>query len=231
VDAAWEALIASPTARTNFVSQLKTLMQGNTGTTADDIKGFNFDWERPSSAAEWGNYTQLAREVRTAINPLGMEVSVCDYGSTDTNWDATTQFDAKVYDQLFIMGYHYTALQNDGFATGKRNLVQQGTAKAFSNDQLAIGFGTYGTGGPSGMTSVGLDDILATGATLAYDQGTFTGTINGTSGTWTIESRSRSARRRSSPSIATCPACSAGRCTSTPRRLPGCIAWHSITRW
>ena len=210
VDAAWEALIASPTARTNFVSQLKTLMQGNTGTTADDIKGFNFDWERPSSAAEWGNYTQLAREVRTAINPLGMEVSVCDYGSTDTNWDATTQFDAKVYDQLFIMGYHYTALQNDGFATGKRNLVQQGTAKAFSNDQLAIGFGTYGTGGPSGMTSVGLDDILATGATLAYDQGTFTGTINGTSGTWTIESR-KQIREKAQLAI--------------DRNMPGLFSW------
>ena len=35
-----------------------------------------------------------------------MEVSVCDYGSTDTKWDDTALFDAKVYDQLFMMIYH-----------------------------------------------------------------------------------------------------------------------------
>ena len=94
-DATWESIIASPTNRANFISQLKTIMLGGAG-TADDIEGFNFDWERPNTAAEWGNYTQLARELRTAFeDPLtpttnNWEISVCDYGSTDSGWDDTT---------------------------------------------------------------------------------------------------------------------------------------------
>src|SRR3954454_1077305 len=121
-DTTWESIIASQANRTNFVTQLKNIMLGGAG-TADDVKGFNFDWERPSSATEWGNYTQLARELRAAINPLGMEVSVCDFGSASSLWDDTSLFDAKVYDQLFIMGYHYTASQNNGFANGHNALT------------------------------------------------------------------------------------------------------------
>ncbi|MGB7157658.1 MAG: glycosyl hydrolase family 18 protein [Tepidisphaeraceae bacterium] len=187
IDATWEALIANPTARANFVAQLKTLMQGGAG-TADDLKGFNFDWERPSNATEWGNYTQLARQLRTAINPLGMEISVCDYGSTDTTWDNTSLFDAKVYDQLFIMSYHLSTSSTSTYADQKLALTQQGAAKAFSDDQLAIGFGTWGDNGPA---TVGLDQIVATGANIAYNQGTFTGTVGSSTGTWTIESRER----------------------------------------
>jgi len=73
-DTTWESIVANPTYRQNFVTQLKAVMQGSAGTT-DDLKGFNFDWERPNTATEWGNYTQLARELGTAIHPLGMEVS------------------------------------------------------------------------------------------------------------------------------------------------------------
>lgn len=206
-DATWEALIASPTARATFVSQLKALMQGDAGTAADDIKGFNFDWERPSSATEWGNYTQLARELRTAINPLGMEISVCDYGSTDFNWDNTSLFDAKVYDQLFMMSYHLSASSTGTYATQKTQLTGQGAAKAFSDDQLAIGFGTWGTGGPSVK---GLDDIVATGANLAYDQGSFTGTVGSSTGTWTIESR-KQMREKAQLAI--------------DRNMPGMFSW------
>ena len=43
----WTALVNSPTARANFVSQLKTFMQAGRSTPA--IKGFNFDWELPTS--------------------------------------------------------------------------------------------------------------------------------------------------------------------------------------
>jgi len=189
-DATWKSIIGNSTYRANFISQLKTVMQGNAG-TADDLRGFNFDWERPDLAADWGNYTQLARELRAAINPLGMDVSVCDYGSTDTNWDDTTQFDAKVYDQLFMMVYHLSATSSASWADTKLALTQQGTAKAFSNDQIAIGIGTWGTGGPSTVT---LNAIVGAQPNLTYDAGTFTGTIkdiNGVTqtGTWTIESR------------------------------------------
>src|SRR4051812_32839552 len=62
-DATWESIVANPTYRQNFVTQLKNVMLGSAG-TADDLKGFNFDWERPNTATEWGNYTQLARELR-----------------------------------------------------------------------------------------------------------------------------------------------------------------------
>jgi hypothetical protein len=182
-DATWTALVNNPTARANFVSQLKAVMQGNGSTPA--IKGFNFDWERPSTAALWGNYTQLARELGTAIHPLGMDVSVCDYGYPDTNWDATTLFDARVYDQLFIMGYLYTASQNSTFATQHDALTQQGAAKAFTDAQTAIGIGTY----TAGTSVVGMSSIAAASPNLPYDAGSYTGTIGGTTGTWTFESR------------------------------------------
>ena len=183
-DATWTSIVNSPTARANFVSQLKTIMQGSAG-TADDLKGFNFDWERPSTAALWGNYTQLARELGDAIHPLGMEVSVCDYGYPDTKWDDTSLFDARVYDQLFIMGYLYTASQNSTFATQHDALTGQGTAKAFKDSQIAIGVGTYTTG----ASTLGISSIVAANPNLAYNAGSYTGTIGGTTGTWNFESR------------------------------------------
>ena len=193
-DATWTALINSPTARANFVSQLKTIMQGDRSTGA--LKGFNFDWERPSSAALWGNYTQLARELRAAINPLGMEVSVCDFGSTASSWDDTALFDAKVYDQLMMMVYHIGATSSGNWANTKKALTGQGAAKAFSDDQIGIGVGTYGDGvdpdgsGPlSKPGSVTLAQIVAANPNLPYDATTYTGTIAGKTGTWNIESR------------------------------------------
>ncbi len=139
-----DSVVNSPTSRANFVSQLKNIMQGSHTTVP--LKGFNFDWERPSTAALWGNYTQLARELGDAIHPLGMEVSVCDYGYPDTKWDDTSLFDANVYDQLFIMGYMYTAAQNSSYATLHDNLTGQGAAKAFQDSQIAIGVGTWAAG-------------------------------------------------------------------------------------
>lgn len=192
-DPTWESIIANPTYRATFVSQLKTLMLGGAG-TADDITGFNFDWERPSSATEWGDYTQLARELRAAFKDPstpttnGWEVSVCDYGSTASSWDDTTLFDAKVYDQLMIMGYHYGASSYASFAAGKRNLTQQGAAKAFSNSQLTVGVGTWGDGATTEPT-VSLIQIAAQNPNLPYDALTYTGTIGSTTGTWNIESR------------------------------------------
>jgi hypothetical protein len=193
----WNTLSASPTARANFVTQLKTLMLGDPANSADDIRGMNFDYERPVTATEWGNYTQLAREVRAAFkNPAtpstnDWEVTVCDYGSTDSDWDATSLFDAKVYDQLFMMVYHIGASSSATWANTKLTLTQQGAAKAFSDDQIGIGVGTWGTGGPATVT---LENIVAANPSLPYDALSFTGTIkdiNGVTqtGTWTIESR------------------------------------------
>jgi hypothetical protein len=187
-DATWQSIIADPAKRTNFVTQVKSLLQGSAG-TADDLKGFNFDWERPATATEWGNYTQLARELRTAINPLGMEVSVCDYGSTDTDWDGTSLFDAKIYDQLMMMVYHIGATSSGSWANTKLALTGQGAAKAFSNDQITIGVGTWGNGVGTAPTK-GLDQIVAVEPNLAYDALSYTGTIGSTvDGTWNIESR------------------------------------------
>ncbi|HVT29091.1 MAG TPA: glycosyl hydrolase family 18 protein [Lacipirellulaceae bacterium] len=189
VDATWESIIGNPTYRTNFVNGVKALLQGGAG-TADDMAGFNFDWERPSNSTEWGNYTELARELGDAIHPLGMEVSVCDFGSTDYSWDNTSLFDAKVYDQLFVMVYHIGATSTNTYVNQKTQLTQQGAAKAFSKDQIAVGVGTYGTDGPS----VTLDAIVQADPNLAYDAGTYTGTLPTIGGstatdTWTIESR------------------------------------------
>lgn len=188
VNTTWSSIVNSPTARARFVSDVKALMDGGAG-TADDMKGFNFDWERPSSASLWGNYTQLARELRTALNPMGTEgreVTVCDYGSTDTSWDNTSLFDANVYDQLFMMSYHLTASSTGTYANQKLALTGQGAAKAFTNDQIAVGIGTWGDGGPS---TVGLSQIVAANPNLPYDALTYTGTIGSSTGTWNIESR------------------------------------------
>src|SRR5262249_49374984 len=129
-DTVWNGIIADPAKRATFVSAAKALLQGGAG-TADDLKGFNLDLERPAADLEWGNYTQLARELRTAINPLGMEVSVCDFGSTDSDWDDTALFDAKVYDQLMMMVYHIGATSSASWANSKLALTGQGAAKSF----------------------------------------------------------------------------------------------------
>src|SRR5262249_35474297 len=182
VNTTWSSIVNSPTARAKFVSDVKALMDGAAG-TADDMKGFNFDWERPSTASLWGNYTQLARELRAALNPTGTEgreVTVCDYGSTDSNWDNTSLFDAKVYDQLMMMVYHINATDTDTWAKTKYALTGQGAAKAFSPNQVAVGVGTWGTGGP---TTVGLSQIVAANPNLPYDALTYTGTIGGSTGT------------------------------------------------
>jgi len=192
-DTTWESIIANPTYRANFVSQLKTIMLGAAG-TADDIKGFNFDWERPNTVAEWGNYTQLARELRAAFKDPSTpttnnwEISVCDYGSTDSRWDDSSLFDAKVYDQLMMMVYHIGATSSGNWANTKKALTGQGAAKAFSDDQITIGVGTWGDGAGSEPT-VSLNSIVAANPNLAYDALTYTGTIGSTTGTWNIESR------------------------------------------
>lgn len=194
-DATWESIIANPTYRQNFVTQLKNIMLGGAG-TADDVKGFNFDWERPNTAAEWGNYTQLARELRAAFKDASTpttnnwEVSVCDYGSTDTRWDDTSQFDAKVYDQLFVMSYMLSSSSTGTYTNQKLNLTGQGAAKAFSNDQIAVGIGTWGSGtGSPKPPTVSLNSIVGVNPNLPYDALSFTGTVSGSTGTWTIESR------------------------------------------
>jgi hypothetical protein len=199
VSTTWSNIVNSPTARAKFVTDVKALMDGGAG-TADDMKGFNFDWERPATDSEWGNYTQLARELRAALNPTGTEgreVSVCDYGSTDSDWDDTSLFDAKVYDQLMMMVYHIGATSSGSWANTKLALTGQGASKAFSNDQIAVGVGTWGTGidpdgnGPLGKPpTVTLPQIItANGGSLPYDQASFTGTIGSSTGTWNIESR------------------------------------------
>jgi hypothetical protein len=175
VDTVWNTIGASPSLRATFVNNVKNLL------VANNMTGFNFDYERPNTDSEWANYTQLAKDMRAVINPLGMEISVDDYGSTDSDWDNTAVFDAATYDQLFIMGYHYGATSNNTFANGKLALTAQGADKAFKNEQLVLGVGTWGSG-PSTKT---LKSIVAADPDLAYNAGTWSDGTN----TWTIESR------------------------------------------
>jgi hypothetical protein len=187
-DAIWESVIQDPTKRSTFITQLKNVMLGGAG-TADDVKGFNFDWERPSTGTEWGNYNKLATELRAAFkDPTtpttnNWEISVCDFGFADTQWDNTSDFNPAAYDQLFIMGYLYTASQNQSYITGHLALTQGG--KAFTGSQMAIGVGTY----TQGASTLGISSIAAANPSLAYNAGSYTGTIGSTTGTWTFESR------------------------------------------
>jgi hypothetical protein len=192
----WNTISASPTLRATFVNNVKNLLQAN------NMKGFNFDYERPATDTEWANYTQLAKDLRAAINPLGMEVSVDDYGSTDSDWDDTAVFDARAYDQLFIMGYHYGALSYTTFANGKLALTAQGADKSFKNEQLVLGVGTWG----SGPTTKTLKEIVAAKPNLAYDAGTWSDGTN----TWSIESR-KQVREKTQLAI--------------DRNMPGMMSW------
>jgi hypothetical protein len=190
VDVTWTSLVSDATHRANFVSNVTNLLQ------TYEMDGFNFDWERPNTVEKWGNYTQLARELGDVIRPMGLEISVCDYGFTDSRWDDSPLFDARVYDQLFIMGYHYPAysgnsLNNNFFADGKLALTDQGTEKAFRNEQLTLGIGTWGADGPATVT---FRKFIESNPELGYDIDSITGTytaVNGVdhTGTWTIESR------------------------------------------
>ncbi len=185
VETVWNSITSNATYRANFVNNVKNLLQAN------NMTGFNFDWERPNTVAEWANYTQLALDLKNTISPLGMEISVDDYGYADSKWDDSAVFDAAIYDQLFIMGYHYGASSYDTFAGTKLALTGQGADKAFKDDQLVVGIGTWGANGPATVT---LKNIVAADPNLPADATTFTGTVNdlnGTprTGTWTIESR------------------------------------------
>ncbi|WP_442484252.1 glycosyl hydrolase family 18 protein [Aeoliella sp. SH292] len=189
VDDVWNSIVGNSANRANFVSNVVNLMNAN------NMSGFNLDWERPSTDTEWANYTQLAKDLKAALGP-SREVSVDDFGYADSDWDDTPTFDARTYDQLFLMGYHYPAddgtnLDYETFAASHRNLTGQGAEKAFVNEQIVPGIGTWGTNGPG---VVSLKNIVAAAPNLPSDAGTYTGTvgdINGATrtGTWTIESR------------------------------------------
>ena len=185
VETVWNSITSNASYRATFVNNVKNLLQAN------NMTGFNFDWERPNTVTEWANYTQLALDLKNAIGPLGMEISVDDYGYADPKWDDSAVFDAAIYDQLFIMGYHYGASSYNTFAGTKLALTAKAPAKAFKDEQLVVGIGTWGADGPATVT---FENIVAADPNLPADASTFTGTVNdlnGTprTGTWTIESR------------------------------------------
>ncbi|TWU22796.1 glycosyl hydrolase family 18 protein [Bythopirellula polymerisocia] len=175
VDDVWNSIVSNSRTRAKFVANIVDLLQAN------GMTGFNLDWERPGTDTEWANYTQLAKDLKAAIGPLGMEVSVDDYGYADPDWDDTSVFDARTYDQLFIMGYHYGAASNNSFANGKLALTGQGAAKAFTDEQLVLGIGTWG----KGPSTKSLKSIIAADPNLAYNASTWSDGTN----TWEIESR------------------------------------------
>ncbi len=189
VERVWNAITVSATTRATFINNVENVLAAN------NMTGFNLDWERPNTAAEWGNYTQLAREMQAAF-PEHWEVSVDDYGFADSRWDDSPLFDARVYDQIGIMGYHYpanngTSLDQQSFADGKKALSGQGADKAFQDSQMIIGMGTWGAEGPA---TVSLKNIVGVNPNLPPDASSFTGTVNDINGvtrtgTWDIVSR------------------------------------------
>ena len=188
VDSVWTTITGNASIRATFVNNVKAIVD------QWGLAGVNLDWERPNTATKWGNYTQFARELGTALNPPGqehrVEISVDDYGFADARWDDSPLFDARVYDQIMMMAYHYAASAQAGFANGKMNLTEQGAHKAFTDEQIVIGIGTWGTEGPA---TKGLKAIVAANPNLPADATSYTGTLtdfNGThTGTWKINSR------------------------------------------
>src|SRR5690606_38722187 len=93
VDSVWTTITGNSSTRATFVNNVKTIVD------QWGLAGVNLDWERPNTVTKWGNYTQLARELRAALNPAGqehrVEISVDDYGSTSSLWDDSPLFDAR----------------------------------------------------------------------------------------------------------------------------------------
>jgi hypothetical protein len=176
-DTVWETITASRSIRATFVNNVKNLLAAN------NMTGMNLDWERPSNAAEWGNYTQLAKEMQAAF-PSQWEVSVDDFGSADPSWNDSPLFDPGAFDQVGLMAYHYAASSQATWANTH-------TALGFSNSQLILGMGTWGDAGPATVT---MKAIAAASPNLPANASSYTGTlpdINGTTrtGTWDIVSR------------------------------------------
>ncbi len=176
-DSVWETITSNSTIRGKFVTNVKNLLAAN------NMTGMNLDWERPNSDAEWGNYTQLAKDMQAAF-PASWEVSVDDYGYADSNWNDSPLFSANAFDQVGMMAYHYAASSQNTFANTH-------TALGFQDSQLILGMGTWGDAGPGTVT---LKAIAAASPNLPADASSYTGTvvdINGTSrtGTWDIVSR------------------------------------------
>jgi hypothetical protein len=183
VERVWNAITGHPTTRATFINNVENVL------VANNMTGFNMDWERPDTVSEWGHYTQLAREMQAAF-PESWEVSVDDYGSTSSLWDDSPLFDARVFDQIGIMAYHYTVNSQAAFANGKKNLDDQGPEKAFKDSQIIIGMGTWG----DGAQTVSLKNVVAANPNLPPDASSYTGTVvdlNGVSrtGTWDLVSR------------------------------------------
>jgi hypothetical protein len=176
-DSVWESIVNSPSIRATFTGNVKNLLLAN------NMTGFNLDWERPNTASEWGNYTQLAKEMQASF-PEEWEVSVDDYGSADSRWNDSPLFDPTAFDQVGIMAYHYAASQQNTW-------LNQHTALGFSNSQLILGMGTWGQGGPATLP---LKNLVAADPNLAADATNWSGTavdVNGVTrtGTWDIVSR------------------------------------------
>jgi MYXO-CTERM domain-containing protein len=173
----WETITASPSIRATFTNNVENLMLAN------NMTGFNLDWERPNTATEWGNYTQLAKEMQTAF-PAEWEVSVDDYGFADSRWNDSPLFDPNAFDQVGLMAYHYAASSQNTFINGH-------TALGFDESQLILGMGTWGQTGPATLP---LKNLVAVDPNLAADATSWSGTavdVNGVTrtGTWDIVSR------------------------------------------
>jgi hypothetical protein len=176
-DAVWESIVNTPSIRTTFINNVEGLLAAN------NMTGFNLDWERPNTTSEWGNYTQLAKEMQAAF-PSEWEVSVDDYGSADSRWNDSPLFDPNAFDQVGIMAYHYAA-------SGQATWLNSHNALGFSDSQLILGMGTWGQGGPATLP---LKNLVAADPNLAANATNWTGTavdVNGVTrtGTWDIVSR------------------------------------------
>lgn len=176
-DAVWESIVNTPSIRTTFINNVEGLLAAN------NMTGFNLDWERPNTVSEWGNYTQLAREMQAAF-PAEWEVSVDDYGSADSRWNDSPLFDPDVFDQVGLMAYHYAA-------SSQNTWLNTHTALGFSDSQLILGMGTWGQGGPATLP---LKNLVAADPNLPADATNWSGTavdVNGVTrtGTWDIVSR------------------------------------------
>ncbi|HEX6962384.1 MAG TPA: glycoside hydrolase family 18 protein, partial [Lacipirellula sp.] len=183
-DTVWETITASPSIRATFTNNVKNLLLAN------NMTGFNLDWESPNSPSEWGNYTQLAREMQAAF-PAEWEVSVDSLGYADYQWNDSPLFDPLVFDQVGVMAYHYTASSQ---ATWLNRLNTIG----FDDSQLILGMGTWGKDlnpdDADDLPTVTLDAISAVAPNLPANATSFTGTVpdlggNSRTGTWDIVSR------------------------------------------
>jgi len=101
----FSAMTANPTARANFITNLKNYCLDY------NLEGVDLDWEPVESETDRNNYSSLIQELYTEFQPLGLNVTVSVYAFGEEITPETIDY----VDWLNIMAYNNTPPHHSTF--------------------------------------------------------------------------------------------------------------------